>query len=91
MTYDQARNTTMYEYTRLMRGEAKRREFALHQTRLLASILLQPHAKRGQRIKPTDLFELPGDKEIKPITKRMSTEAIRADIERKLTVYGKRS
>ncbi len=66
-------------------------EFALHQTRLLASILLQPHARKGQRIRPSDLFELPSDSDIKPITRRMTSEQVRADIQMKLQAHGKYS
>lgn len=74
-----------------MAGEAKRMEFALHQTRLLASILLQPHAKKGQRIRPSDLFELPSDRDAKQLTRRMTSEQVASDIKMKLQAYGKHS
>lgn len=37
------------------------RIWEMQKERLIASILVQPHLKKGANLKPTDLFKLPGD------------------------------
>lgn len=41
------------------------RIWEMQKDRLIASVLIQPHLKKGAKIKPEDLFSLPGDKNYK--------------------------
>ena len=36
------------------------------QDQVLASLLLQPHLKKGKKVRPEDLVSLPSDKKPKP-------------------------
>lgn len=54
-------------------------------TRVLASLLLSPHAKKGKSIKPTDLLPFEWDKKEPIIQSKPSTEYINyIDAKRKL-------
>lgn len=57
-----------------------------HKVRVLASILLSPHVKKGKKVRPEDLIHLPDDVK-KPA---MSKERVQADVQRKMKAYRKR-
>lgn len=45
--------------------EQTREQQQWERTRWLAAVVLQPHAKKGTRIKPTDIAKFPWDKKAK--------------------------
>lgn len=56
------------------------------QTRWIAAVLLQPHMKKGKRMKPTDLVKFPWEE--KPKTKQTKKE-IQHEIDYTLQLYNK--
>ena len=68
-----------------MAGHKHKEDRDWHKTRVMASILLQPHLKKGKRIKPEDLIQLGGD--VKHI---MTPEQRKADMDRKMKLVKKR-
>lgn len=75
---------SLYEFRVRADGHAKREEAEWHRLRVLATLLLSPHTKKGAKIKPSDLIALPSDV-ITP-TKRMDTEQIARDVARKIAI-----
>lgn len=49
------------EYMLARKGLDNARTWQMRKDRLIASVLLQPYLKKGSKIKPTDLFTLPGE------------------------------
>lgn len=49
-----------------MEGYQRMRNESWHRLRVLASLLLQPHLKKGKKIRPEDILSLPMDKKPKP-------------------------
>lgn len=67
------------------------RIWEMQKDRLIASILVQPHLKKGARIKPEDLFSLPGDKNFKArLMDNKEARNLLAELKRK-EVQAKRS
>ena len=69
----------MYEMNRHFEYSQRQDEKQWHKVRVLASLLMQPHLKKGKKISPQDLIPLPND--IKSV--RMSDERLIEDIKRK--------
>lgn len=61
LTYAEARELTLWEYGLRAEGFDRAEQREWHRVRVLASILLQPHLKKGKSVKPSDLIKLPSD------------------------------
>jgi hypothetical protein len=57
---------TLWEFHLRMEGYNRKRDESWHKVRVLASLLLQPHLKKGKKIRPEDILSLPMDKKPKP-------------------------
>jgi len=57
---------TLWEFHLRQDGYKRRRYEEWHKIRVLASLLLQPHLKKGKKVRPEDLVSLPSDKKPKP-------------------------
>lgn len=75
----------MWEYHMKVDGFRRSEDRQWHKVRVLASIMLSPHAKKGKRIKPEDLISL--SDEVKKA--HMSKEAVKKDVEVKMKAYRK--
>lgn len=51
----------MYEINRHFEYSQRQDEKQWHKVRVLASLLMQPHMKKGKSIRPQDLIPLPND------------------------------
>lgn len=54
----------MFELNMKLEASAERENRDWHKIRVLASMLLQPHLRKGKRLKPEDLISLPDDVKI---------------------------
>lgn len=57
---------TLWEFHLRIEGYNRRRDESWHKIRVLASLLLQPHLKKGKKLRPEDILSLPMDKKPKP-------------------------
>lgn len=85
--YSELRNMTTYEFSQLVRAYDRRQEMDWHRIRVLASIIIQPHMKKGRRIRPQDLIPLPSD--VKEPKRQMSKDQVDADVDRKIKLFKK--
>ena len=69
----------MYEINRHFEYSQRQDEKQWHKVRVLASLMMQPHLKKGKSIRPQDLIPLPNDIK-KP---RISEDDMIADIHKK--------
>ena len=83
MCYPEARKMSLWEFNLKADGYRRLENKSWHKLRVLATILISPHLKKGRTIKPEDLIPLPDDIK-KPV---MSADEIQADITRKLRSY----
>lgn len=67
--------------------EQQRSQEAWDQTRWLATFVLQPHMKKGKRLKPTDLAKFPWDQ--KQNKTKQTREEIEHQIEYTVELYKK--
>lgn len=74
---------SLWEFNKKAEGYRRIENKAWHKLRVLATILISPHLKKGATIRPEDLIALPDDIK-KPV---MSFEQIQDDITRKLSIY----
>jgi hypothetical protein len=79
----EARNMLVWEFNNRILGARDRDLTEWRRTRWLATVILNPHLKKGTRLRPSDLLPLPDDV---PLPK-MSKERIKADVERKMKVH----
>ena len=77
---------TLWEFSHRVRAHDKREQADWHKIRVMASILLSPHLKRGKRLKPEDLIPLPDD--IKQV-RTMTAEQVQKDVDRKTKIMKK--
>lgn len=90
MSYPEMRRATMFELNRKLEGLADREEAEWNRLRTLASMLLQPHLRKGTRLKPQDLIELPSDKHIRASPPRMSEAERREEVNHAMQIWRKR-
>lgn len=74
LTYVQARSMTLWEYALRSKGFDRQQEREWHKIRVLASMLLQPHLRKGKKIQPQDLIKLPSDQSNKVMHTRQDFE-----------------
>lgn len=73
----------MYEINRHFEYSQIQDEKQWHKVRVLASLLMQPHMKKGKSIRPQDLIPLPNDVK----RTRMSTDNMVQDIHNKTNQF----
>lgn len=73
----------MYELNKHFEWHQREDESQWHKIRVLASLLMQPHLKKGKDIRPQDLIPLPNDIK-KP---KMSKDNMLKDIHRKTNQF----
>jgi hypothetical protein len=85
--YSEARAMTVWEFNHRIKGYADRQVDEWRRLRWLGAIVLRPHTKRS--IRPTDLFELPGDDKTIP-KPTMTKEERKSDISKAVDIWTKR-
>jgi hypothetical protein len=73
----------VWEFNHRMKGLQRRELEEWRRARWLGTLILKPHLKKGNRLKPSDLLPLPDDVPLP----RMSKEEIDADVRRKTEIF----
>ena len=68
------------------KSEQQQIQISWEQTRWIAAVLLQPHMKKGKRMKPTDLVKFPWEESKKT---KQTKEEIQHKIDYTLELYNK--
>ena len=78
---------TVWEFNHRVKGVSDREINEWRRLRWLGAVVLRPHTKK--RIRPTDLFELPGDDKVIPKS-TMSREERMEDVEKAVNIWQKK-
>jgi hypothetical protein len=79
----EARDMLVWEFNHRMKGLQKKDLDEWRKLRWIGTLILKPHLKKGNTLKPSDLIPLPDDVPLP----RMSREQIQEDVRRKMKIH----